>query len=287
VASVPPTQRIRLPAAPAPRISIRPLDQGVARYYRLYELLLAALQEGTIAPGSALPSEPELCARHGISRTTVRRALDRLEREGRIVRRRGSGTYARARPPVPPFCLELHTLPGTLAAWGSGTTVTTLRFDPAPVPPGLAAIAAGIGSTAYRLEQLWRGDGEPVSLTSAYLPEPVRRRLRRRIARGAAVMTMLERLGPPTAAVRYSIAAVAADADAARALGVPLGSPVLRVRAVLLDGARRLRAVLESLCRSERLRLKVLEPPPQTSCASHARASRVSKASTGNGRLCR
>ena len=56
-----------------------------------------------------------------------------------------------------------------------------------------------------------------------------------------------------------SVAAIAADADAARALEVPLGSPLLRVRAALTDDAGRVRAVLESLCRSDRLQLKMLE----------------------------
>lgn len=240
--------------------SRRDLDQGVARYYRLYELLSAALQDGTHPPGSALPSEPELCAQHGISRTTVRRALERLEREGRIVRRRGSGTYARPQRPNPRLSLELHALPETLAALESRTTATTLHFAPAAVPAALRAMAAeGIGPTAYLLERLRCSQGEPLSLTATYLPELIGRRLRRRLPSRASVMTIVDGLGPPTATVNCSVAAIPADADAARALDVPLGSPLLRVRAALTDDAGRVRAVLESLCRSDRLQLKMLE----------------------------
>lgn len=252
------SQRIR----PSPTLDAsRRFDKGVARYYRLYELLSTALKDGTIAPDSLLPSEPDLCTTHGISRTTVRRALDRLEREGRIVRRRGSGTYARAqRADEPRFCFELHALPETLAALESRTTSTTLRFNPAPVPAALRAIAAEIGSTAYLLERLRRSRGEPLSLTTTYLPEPIGHRLRRPIPTRASVITMLGRLGQPTAAVKYSVGAVPADAAAARALAVPLGSPLLRVRAVLTDDSGALRAVMESLCRSDRLQLRMLEP---------------------------
>lgn len=245
--------------APAPALSSRRRDKGVTRYYQLYELLSAALRDGTISPESALPSEPELCARYGISRTTVRRALDRLEREGRILRRRGSGTYARRQRTAPRLSLELSALPESLAALESHTTATTLRLHPAPVPAALAAIAAEIGSTAYRLERLRRSQGESLSLTTAYLPETVGRHLRRPIPRRATVMTLLDRLGLPTASVRCSMGAVAADAEVARALDVPLGSPLLRVRAVLTDDAGRLRAIVESLCRSDRLRLKMKE----------------------------
>ena len=259
MASTPRSRRTRPSPAGGTELATRHLDQGVARYYRLYELLSAALQDGTIAPESALPSEPEICARHGISRTTVRRALDRLEREGRIVRRRGSGTFARARRAPQRFCIELHALPGILAALESRSTATTLRFHPAPVPQALRAMAAGIGSTAYLLERLRSAHGEPLSVTAAYLPEAMGRRLRQPIPSRASVMTVVGRLGKATAAVRCSVGAVAADADAARMLEVPLGSPLLRVRAVLTDDAGELRGVLESLCRSDRLQLKVLE----------------------------
>lgn len=247
------------PIQGAAELANRPLDRGVARYYQLYELLLVALQDGTIPPEAALPSEPELCVQHGLSRTTVRRALDRLEREGRIVRRRGSGTYARPQPSLPRLCLELHALPGALAALESRTTTTTLRFSPAPVPAAVRAIAAEIGSTAYVLERLRCSRGEPLSLTAAYLPESVGRRLRRPVSSRSSVMSILDRLKLSTAAVIFSLNAVPADADAARMLEVPLGSPLLRVRAVLADEAGRLRAVLESLCRSDRLQLKVVE----------------------------
>lgn len=77
----------------------------------------------------------------------MRRALARLEREGRIIRRRGSGTYAACLPQSSPrLSLELQALPASLAILESRTTATTLRFDPAP--PTLRAIAAEFGATA-------------------------------------------------------------------------------------------------------------------------------------------
>jgi GntR family transcriptional regulator len=234
-------------------------DEGVARYYRLYELLSAALQDGTISPGSPLPSEPQLCARHGISRTTVRRALDRLEHEGRIVRRRGSGTYARQQQATRRLSIEVHVLSDGQAPHESGAAVRTLRFDTAPVPQALRAIAAEIGSTAYILQRLLSNEAEPVSLTSAYLPDPIGHRIQRPIASGASLITVLGGLGLPIETIRYSVGAVPADAEAARALQVPLGSPLVRVRAVLIGDAGKLRAVTESLCRSDRLQLKLLK----------------------------
>ncbi|MFZ0501266.1 MAG: GntR family transcriptional regulator [Steroidobacteraceae bacterium] len=231
----------------------------MARYYRLYELLSAALQDGTIPPESALPSEPQLCAQHGISRTTVRRALDRLEREGRIERRRGSGTYARLQRTRPRLCVELHAPSQVPTANESRASTTTLRFDMAPVPRALRALAAEIGSTAYVLEQLLSDHGDPLSVMAAYLPEPIGRRLQRLLHGQASLITLLARLGESAATARCSVGAVPADVDAARTLRVPLGSALVRIRAVLIGDSGELRAVLESLCRSDRLQLKIVE----------------------------
>ena len=71
---------------------------GLARYYELYLALSNSLRDGTYAAGDALPSEPDLMRRFRLSRSTVRRALHRLQQEDRIVRRHGSGTYATASP---------------------------------------------------------------------------------------------------------------------------------------------------------------------------------------------
>src|SRR5262245_58586134 len=70
-------------------------DAGITRYLQLYSILSQSLADGEFKASRALPSEPDLVARYRVSRTTVRRALLLLEQEGRILRRRGSGTYAK------------------------------------------------------------------------------------------------------------------------------------------------------------------------------------------------
>ena len=96
--------------------------RGVARYYLLYEHLSGALNDGTIPAGAALPSEPDLVTRYKLSRTTVRRALARLEEEGRIIRRRGSGTFARQIRKPPRLHLDLHSYFDNIPELASQTT---------------------------------------------------------------------------------------------------------------------------------------------------------------------
>ena len=63
----------------------------------LYEQLRVALRErldsGVLDPGERLPSEAELCRKYGVSRITVRRAVDELVEEGILERRQGKGTF--------------------------------------------------------------------------------------------------------------------------------------------------------------------------------------------------
>jgi multiple sugar transport system substrate-binding protein len=62
-------------------------------YAQLKRLLIEEIQLGRYGPDDRLPTEHELCERHGISRTPVNRALTELATEGVLVRRRGVGTF--------------------------------------------------------------------------------------------------------------------------------------------------------------------------------------------------
>jgi DNA-binding GntR family transcriptional regulator len=73
----------------------RKLDRGgtIPLYYQLGEILKAKLDSRTWQPGTLFPSERELEAHFGVSRSVVRPALDLLERDGAIYRYQGSGTF--------------------------------------------------------------------------------------------------------------------------------------------------------------------------------------------------
>lgn len=72
--------------------SSSPLYVQLADYYR------QRILSGTIVPGDRLASEPEIAEQLGVSRGTVRRAMDILVEEGRLVSVRGKGTFAVSLP---------------------------------------------------------------------------------------------------------------------------------------------------------------------------------------------
>lgn len=93
--------------------STHPSDQE-PRYARIAAQLLGELRDGTVPPGERLPGERELATRFGVSRETVRQALQRLRRDGLVsTDRRGShatlpGTTAEHIPSLD-FPVGAHT----------------------------------------------------------------------------------------------------------------------------------------------------------------------------------
>ena len=83
------------------------------RYLTLAEDLRQAISSGEFKPGDQLPSETQLCARHGVSRGTVVRAIEQLVTDGIVHRRQGAGSFV-ARP-------SLHRRAGSLLSFSQST----------------------------------------------------------------------------------------------------------------------------------------------------------------------
>jgi GntR family transcriptional regulator, transcriptional repressor for pyruvate dehydrogenase complex len=115
----------------------------------LVDELRRRIVDGEIAPGDKLPSENTLIAEHGVSRTVVREAITRLQAEGLVHTRRGSGSYALT-PPVEPD--------------GSRTTrpVRTLQDRRA-----LVEYRTGVESEAAALAAVRRTEQQVASLRAA------------------------------------------------------------------------------------------------------------------------
>ncbi len=136
--------------------------RGVTYYHQLYTLLVAALGDGLFTPGSALPTESELMERFRVSRNTVRRALARLEEEKRIVRRRGSGSYARSAPPAG---FSPDTIAGILQdfdATSSQTSTRLLRIESGATPEHIRRRDPNFGELSVMVQRMRSFKQEPL-----------------------------------------------------------------------------------------------------------------------------
>ncbi|MEP2715713.1 GntR family transcriptional regulator [Pseudophaeobacter sp.] len=97
------------------------------------ERLRQEILEGGLPRGDRLPPEREMAQRFGISRARLRQALDRLEAEGTVFRRRGQGTFVQPPPATDAARLK------SLSARVSLQEVMEVRFEIEPALAGLAA----------------------------------------------------------------------------------------------------------------------------------------------------
>jgi DNA-binding GntR family transcriptional regulator len=91
----------RLPAQQPTLTPVPDAQRKRLRYEEMITFIERLVVERNLAPGDLLPTQAELAEAAGVSLITVRRALEELERAGRVRRHQGIGTYL-ARPPARP-----------------------------------------------------------------------------------------------------------------------------------------------------------------------------------------
>jgi GntR family transcriptional regulator len=225
---------------------------GVTRYLQVYTVLSQALAEGDIAAGEALPSEPSLVRQYGVSRTTVRRALARLAAERCIVRRRGSGTFARDKAPRTVSARQIASIIDDPRSVVTNTTVKLLEFKLTPIPDFLHREWPEFATHVLTIRRVRYVDHEPVALVTSYLPEEIGRQLSARRLGSDTVLAALDKLGLHSTTNDQEISAVAADPFTAKHLGFGVGAPVLNLKCLARDARGQILRYANYLYRPDR-----------------------------------
>lgn len=199
---------------------------GVTRYLQIYTILARALADGSIAAGSALPSELELMKRYQVSRNTVRHALSRLEREKRIVRRRGSGTFARQVQSGAPLDTMI-AVSAYLQDTGPGSTARTLHYGRTQTPAYILERWPTFGAETLLVERLWSRHKQRAALCTVHIDLTAGHRLRRAALGSTSLIAAIEATGSRIGQVSQRLRAQNADALMAERLGLVPGSAML------------------------------------------------------------
>ncbi len=209
---------------------------GITYYHQLHALLAAALNDGTIPAGSALPSETELMQRFEVSRNTVRRALGQLEKEKRIIRRRGSGSYARSSPPV---ALSLDTVVDvvhSLDTVKARISNRLLRVQATETPDFVRRKEAQFGEKSLLIQRCHMLKGIPFALTTSYVPAHLAANLSRSKLTRHAALIALDAAGLNPVSAEQWTTAVVADTVIARHLKVEPASALLCLHRLIRNG---------------------------------------------------
>lgn len=208
-------------------------------YQQLFTTLERRLRTGQMAPGERLPSENELCTEFGLSRATVRQALQLLETRGLVHRVAGRGVFV-AEPTTgaasagwtiqdPEGFLE-----NAIGHQNRAVTTQVLRHGRAELPAhACRALQVPEGSRGFELVRLRSLDGTPAVYSVNYSPPSLITTMERAtgvLAGQASLSEYLARSGYPLGGAHRLVRAVAPDGDIAKALQVRRTTPILHIR---------------------------------------------------------
>ncbi|MBM3221865.1 MAG: GntR family transcriptional regulator [Candidatus Rokubacteria bacterium] len=200
-------------------------------YYQLEQNLRERITTGEFRGRAPLPTEQRLCETYGVSRITVRRALDSLLASGLIARRQGVGTFVNDRSETVKSLKLVGSL-DDIAAYSAELTGTLLAREKMVAPPAVAdALDLPVGASITRLEGVFALRGDPFAHAEFFCPPELGDRIvDADIAAQASLVAILERkLGRTIERADQTVQAAIADGHVARRLGLRPRAPVLEV----------------------------------------------------------
>ena len=218
----------------------RPLDRTspIPLYFQIAENLKQAIEDGTLKPGERLDNELDLTERLGVSRPTVRQAVQRLVEQGLVVRRRGLGTVV-----VVPRILRsvaLTSLYDDLSADRRHPATTVLAASEIVADDELASVLAlSAGAAVLSVERLRLADGTPLAIMHNYLPAGLLKGRTEDALEKTGLYELLRSQGVELRAGQQIIGARHATAREAKLLQVPRTATVLTMTRTTFDSAGR------------------------------------------------
>jgi DNA-binding GntR family transcriptional regulator len=220
---------------PASEITVDP-ERPLPLYAQVAEQLRAAIDNGLLPTGTRLDNEIELAARLGLSRPTMRQAIQELVSQGLLVRKRGVGTQVVRTKVTRP--LRLSSLFDDLSGLGQTPGTTVLANQVEPAKPGVAELLEAKLKAVLRLSRVRTTDGEPIALMNNYLPagiiDPSDEELEER-----GLYRLLRSAGVRLHSAQQTIGARVADATDAELLDETLGAPLLTMTRTTYDESGR------------------------------------------------
>jgi DNA-binding GntR family transcriptional regulator len=238
---------------------------GGPAHVQIESWLADAVAGGRLAPGDRLPPERELASRAGVSRMTLRQALDSLERRGVVARQvgRGGGTLVAAPK------LELAGLAGLsdqLRAQGRAAGARVLSAEELPASAAVAAeLALEPGAPVYELVRVRFADRVRVALEHTTLPADAFPGLLAEPLTGSLYELMRARYDDVPVRAHERLEPVLASAEEAAALGIEVGGPLFRVERTGYGATGRALEWSRDLFRGDRTRVvweSAIHPAP-------------------------
>lgn len=213
--------------------------------------------------GDAIPSERQLSSDLGVSRLTVRAALDDLAREGYLVRRRGAGTFV-SEPKIAQE-LTMTSFTDDMRRRGMRPSSRTLELRVAPAGARLGRLLhVSPSEPVVFARRLRLADGESMAIETLHVREShVPGLTAKDLDEHSFYELLSERYGIVIVGGEQTIEPTVTDEEESEALGVPLHSPAFRFERITHSQSGEIVEFVESIYRGDRYRLVTSLSRPQ------------------------
>jgi GntR family transcriptional regulator len=224
--------------------------------YRILDLL------GSLSVGNAIPPERGLSEEFGVSRMTVRRAVDELVREGYLVRHQGSGTFV-AEPKIAQQ-LTMTSFSEDMRRRGLAPSSKTLSMSAMPAGASIGRyLELYPKERILRIARLRLADGETMAIETLYVPEAMVPGLTSKDLEDSSFYELLEtRYGILVATGTQTIEPTVIDEEESKILQVPPRSPAFLFERTTRSHEGVAVEFVRSIYRGDRYRITAELRPP-------------------------
>lgn len=223
-------------ASPAETLSSVDDSGKLPRYFQVYLTLRDWIHNGNYRTGSQLPTESELCETFGVSRITVRKAVDLLVTDKLIRREQGRGTFVTRSDATPPLTGDMGQVLKRLDSLAQrsqavNVQITTVRADAETCMD--LQLENGADVTCLSLVRVLQG--KVIGRSRTYFPADLNVSLSTIDVDSLSIVSMLESKGIQILSADQLIGATLADIHDAKTLGCAVGTPLVRIRLIVFD----------------------------------------------------
>src|SRR5256885_7348560 len=210
---------------------------------------------GAVLIGQPIPSERPLAIASGVSRLTLRAALDELVRDGYLDRRHGSGTYVTEPKIAQP--LTLTSFSDDMKRRGMTPGSRTLELTTTLAGARLAhRLEVSPEARLVRVKRLRLADSKPMAMEVLHVPEALVPGLTRSDFEDHSFYELLrDRYGIIIASGTQSIEPTVTNEEESEVLGVPLHTPAFLFERTTVSESGRIVEFVRSIYRGDRYRL--------------------------------
>jgi GntR family transcriptional regulator len=214
--------------------------RNIPLHHQVFLVLQDEIAERRYAPGEALPTEEELAQLFGVSRVTIRAALETLGALGVIERRQGVGTFVRELSRPEPLTVPMMDLAARFREIVRTTRAHVVEFGFTPAPRHVRShFQAQPDELFQRAVRIRYMKDWPIMQVTTYIPEAIGRQFGPEEMEGASLYAILQRFGLTFGSGEQVVSAAAADPIVAERLNVAIGAPLLKVMRMHFDAEGR------------------------------------------------